>query len=58
MEALHDELGRRREECIQLKSVLADQARSTSPFPTDDAHIDASIDDYAGAFDAQKKILK
>ncbi|CAG0912683.1 unnamed protein product [Notodromas monacha] len=58
MEALNDELGRRREECVQLKSVLADQARSGSPLVSGTHFGDDNIDDYAGAYDAQKKILR
>ncbi|CAG0891502.1 unnamed protein product, partial [Cyprideis torosa] len=54
-DALQEELERRREECIQLRSVLADRVRSSSPTPAEEGETDAmTAADFAAAMDAQK----
>ncbi|CAG0903293.1 unnamed protein product, partial [Darwinula stevensoni] len=52
-QALEDELMRRRDECIELRSVLADQANRVT-----DGLGEGENQDYAAAYDALKKTLR
>jgi myosin V len=60
LEALQEELARRREECIQLRSVLANQTKGLNSLASNNYGSEVEIINEDGelvmAFEAQKKI--